>query len=88
MWKPEAALKYQFERTFVLKGAASSKPRMVIRSVVARAAPVITVTVLSEWKRTKRIVSIENYFDPEMWERNVQAHVDELITKGYEEVTK
>lgn len=88
MWKPEEVLKYQFERTFVLKGAASSKPRMVIRSVVSRSVPIITVTVLSEWKRTKRIVSIENYFDPEMWERNVRAHVDELITKGYEEVTK
>lgn len=86
MWKPEAALKYQFTRTFVLKGAASTKPRMVIRSVVGRKVPVITVTVLSEWKREKRIVSVERYFIPEMWEHNVQAHVDELITKGYEEV--
>lgn len=88
MWNPEAALKYQFERTFVLKGAATSKPRMVIRSVVSRTVPIITVTVLSEWKRTKRIVSIENHFDPETWEHDVQAHVDELITKGYEEVAK
>jgi hypothetical protein len=88
MWKPEEELKYEFERTFVLKGAASSKPRIVIRSVVGRKVPVITVTVLSEWKRTKRIVSIERYFIPEMWERNVQASVDELLTKGYEEVTE
>lgn len=88
MWKPEEALKYEFERTFVLKGAASTKPRVVIRSVVGRKAPVITVTVLSEWKRTKRIICIENYFSPELWEHNVQASVDELITKGYEEVTK